>query len=74
MLTTRLNLGEYKDFELLKDDDLRKFRSFKSAKSSIIYANNIKFLIIKDGSAKFSYIDGSKEFIINFLQSGNMVF
>ncbi|ANE35130.1 transcriptional regulator, Crp family [Campylobacter iguaniorum] len=74
MLTTRLHLGEYRDFELLKDDDLSKFRHFKIAKSSIIYANNIKFLIIKDGSAKLSYIDGSKEFIINFLQPGNMIF
>lgn len=74
MLTTRLHLGEYRDFELLKDDDLSKFRHSKIAKSSIIYANNIKFLIIKDGSAKLSYIDGSKEFIINFLQPGNMIF
>lgn len=74
MLTTRLNLGEYKDFELLRAKDLSKFRLLKYPKSDIIYANNIKFLIIKNGSAKLSYIDEDKEFIINFLQPGNMVF
>lgn len=74
MKITRLNLGEYMDFECLTKDELSKFRSFNYSKSSILYASKIKFIILTKGYAKLVYMECAKEFILYFLKPGNMVF
>lgn len=69
-----MNLGHFEGLELLDDAELSKFRYICYAKSNLIYANNIKFIILKKGRAKLSYFENGKEFIMHYLDAGNMVF
>lgn len=73
MNISRFNQDGYNDFELLSDEDLSLFRQEKYNKSELIYAQNIKFIILKSGQAKLSYISGTNEFIINFINKGSIV-
>lgn len=73
MNISRFDPDNYADFELLSDEDLALFRYAKYDKSELIYAQNIKFIILKSGQAKLSYISDSNEFIINFANKGSIV-
>ncbi|MEE3704510.1 hypothetical protein V2I29_02780 [Campylobacter sp. CX2-8023-23] len=73
MNISRFNQDSYNDFELLSNEDLSLFRQEKYSKSELIYAQNIKFIILKSGQAKLSYISGTNEFIINFINKGSIV-
>lgn len=70
----RFSLGEYEDYKFLTDEELVKFRHMNYVKQNMLYANKVKFIIIKSGKAKLSYFENGKEFILNFAKSGNMLF
>ncbi|CUU70661.1 Uncharacterised protein [Campylobacter hyointestinalis subsp. hyointestinalis] len=70
---TRLNLGKYDNYSLLSDDELSKFKQVCYFKSNIIYCDKLQILLIKSGSAKLSFFENGKEFILNFLDKGNIV-
>ncbi|RAZ53485.1 Crp/Fnr family transcriptional regulator [Campylobacter hyointestinalis] len=70
--TTRLNLGRYDNYSLLSDDELSKFKQVCHLKSNTIYCNKLQILLIKSGSAKLSFFENGKEFILNFLSQGNI--
>ncbi|MEE3694112.1 Crp/Fnr family transcriptional regulator [Campylobacter sp. CLAX-22107-21] len=73
MNISRFDHENYTDFELLSSEDLALFRQAKYYTSELIYAQNIKFIILKSGQAKLSYINGTNEFIINFINKGSIV-
>ena len=73
MNISRFDQDNYADFELLSSEDLALFRQIKYNKSELVYAQNIKFIILKSGQAKLSYISGINEFIINFISKGSIV-
>ena len=65
MNISRFDQDNYADFELLSSEDLALFRQIKYNKSELVYAQNIKFIILKSGQAKLSYISGINEFSRN---------
>lgn len=71
---SRFSLGEYEDYKFLTDEELVKFRHIYYLKQNMIYANKVKFIIIKSGRAKLSYFENGKEFILSFARTGNMLF
>lgn len=64
MKVSRINLSQTKALSLLSDDDLAKFTHQFLNKSTLIYSDKLKIIIIKSGSAKISFFEGGEEFII----------
>jgi len=72
MKKSRLGLLQTQILDILTQSELDKFEYKNLPKTSIIYAEEIKIIILKSGCAKLSFFEDGEEFIINYLNKDNI--
>ena len=72
MKKSRLGLLQTQILDILTQTELDKFEYKNLPKTSIIYAEEIKIIILKSGCAKLSFFEDGEEFILYRLESNNI--
>ena len=72
MKKSRLGLLQTQITKILTQNELDKFEYKELPKASIIYAEEIKIIILKSGCAKLSFFEDGEEFILYHLESNNI--
>ena len=72
MKKSRLGLLQTQILDILTQTELDKFEYKNLPKTSIIYAEEIKIIILKSGCAKLSFFEDGEEFILYRLEANNI--
>ncbi|WP_103583110.1 Crp/Fnr family transcriptional regulator [Campylobacter concisus] len=72
MKKSRLGLLQTQILDILTQSELDKFEYKNLPKTSIIYAEEIKIVILKSGCAKLSFFEDGEEFILYRLEANNI--
>ena len=72
MKKSRLGLLQTQILDILTQSELDKFEYKNLPKTSIIYAGEIKIIILKSGCAKLSFFEDGEEFILYRLEANNI--
>lgn len=72
MKKSRLGLLQTQILDILTQSELDKFEYKNLSKTSIIYAEEIKIIILKSGCAKLSFFEDGEEFILYRLEANNI--
>ena len=72
MKKSRLGLLQTQILDILTQSELDKFEYKNLPKTSIIYAEEIKIIILKSGCAKLSFFEDGEEFILYRLYANNI--
>lgn len=72
MKKSRLGLLQTQILDILTQSELDKFEYKNLPKTSIIYAEEIKIIILKSGCAKLSFFEDGEEFILYRLEANNI--
>ena len=72
MKKSRLGLLQTQLLDILTQSELDKFEYKNLPKTSIIYAEEIKIIILKSGCAKLSFFEDGEEFILYRLEANNI--
>lgn len=72
MKKSRLGLLQTQILDILSQSELDKFEYKNLPKTSIIYAEEIKIIILKSGCAKLSFFEDGEEFILYRLEANNI--
>ena len=72
MKKSRLGLLQTQILDILTQTELDKFEYRNLPKTSIIYAEEIKIIILKSGCAKLSFFEDGEEFILYRLEANNI--
>ena len=72
MKKSRLGLLQTHILDILTQDELEKFEFKELPKTSTIYTEDIKIIILKSGSAKLSFFEDGEEFILYHLEKNNI--
>lgn len=72
MKKSRLGLLQTDIIATLNQDELSKFNHEILTKGSVLYTENIKIVIFKNGIGKLSFFEDGEEFIIYHLHKDNM--
>ncbi|MCD8213098.1 MAG: Crp/Fnr family transcriptional regulator [Campylobacter sp.] len=72
MNKSRLGLLQTQILEILNQSELAKFELEDLPKTSTIYTDDIKIIIVKNGLAKLSFFEDGEEFILYHIQEDNI--
>ena len=72
MKKSRLGLLQTQILDILTQSEFDKFEYKNLPKTSIIYAEEIKIIILKSGCAKLSFFEDGEEFILYRLEANNI--
>ena len=72
MKKSRLGLLQTQITKILTQNELDKFEYKELPKTSIIYTEEIKIIILKSGCAKLSFFEDGEEFILYHLEASNI--
>ena len=72
MKKSRLGLLQTQILDILTQTELDKFEYKNLPKTSVIYAEEIKIIILKSGCAKLSFFEDGEEFILYRLEANNI--
>lgn len=72
MKKSRLGLLQTQILDILTQSELDKFEYKNLPKTNIIYAEEIKIIILKSGCAKLSFFEDGEEFILYRLEANNI--
>ncbi|OUT12314.1 Cro/Cl family transcriptional regulator [Campylobacter concisus] len=72
MKKSRLGLLQTQILDILTQSEIDKFEYKELPKTSIIYTEEIKIIILKSGCAKLSFFEDGEEFILYRLEANNI--